>query len=356
MNLLRKVKDKTYSPIEVKVREATSNDKWGAPLSLQREIASYTHDPVEYPKLFAMLWKRLTDHEHLTHVQKALILLHYLLRHGSSRLVEDAMARKNDVARLQKYKHYTGDKEDAAEARQLAKQTFSMLNDPAVLSSARKAAAGEKKGMPVASEDEPEIDEVERAAEKKRAAAMAKIPSKKAEVPTEVNDDEEEEEEEENDGNEENLDDDDEEAKRAAAEIQAALAATEPPARTTGRPTTTPNGTTAAVAVKKQPEIDFFASLGGDPWSSGPSSSAPVAHTASPPVHAAYDPFEALATRQPTPTQQMANLTISSSAAAASPSLANDPFAPIPVGRSSAPAAAARPAQQSSGFLDGTEW
>jgi hypothetical protein len=46
-----------------------------------------------------------------------------------------------------------------------------MLNDPAVLSTARKAAAGEKKGMPVAAEeDEPEIDEVERAAEKKVTA------------------------------------------------------------------------------------------------------------------------------------------------------------------------------------------
>ena len=43
-NLIRKVKDKTYDPIEVKVREATSSEPWAASTSLLEEIARSTHD------------------------------------------------------------------------------------------------------------------------------------------------------------------------------------------------------------------------------------------------------------------------------------------------------------------------
>jgi hypothetical protein len=84
---------------------------------------------------------------------------------------------------------------------------------------------------------------------------MAKIPSKKAEVPAHVEDEEEEEEE----GGDEVDPDDDEEAKRAAAEIQAALAATAPPpSRPTPQATHVPTG---AAPKKASPEIDFFASV-----------------------------------------------------------------------------------------------
>jgi hypothetical protein len=105
--------------------------------------------------------------------------------------------------------------------------------------------------------------------------------------------------------------------------------------------------------------------LGGDPWGSAPAA-APQ------PVVASHDPFEALATRQHVPatgapTHQMANLSIShqspyaptgaASSTSTASALALDPFAPIPVGRSTTqPVAAPRPAPSSSGFLDGTEW
>lgn len=141
------------------------------------EIARATHNYNEYPKLFQMLWKRLTDVEHVMHVQKALILCEYLLRqsgqrsegqcraareqlamivrqalsshqqqpaskrrsddlrsapssrdlcgssvcvlgprsgHGSERFVSDARRRSRDIAALVKYKHYDENNQDDA--------------------------------------------------------------------------------------------------------------------------------------------------------------------------------------------------------------------------------------------------
>jgi hypothetical protein len=116
------------------------------------EIARATNDYNAYPKLFQMLWKRLTDTEHVMHVQKvrgtanhyamrlsltrqsrtrplmecalffslfsflpqALILVEYLLRYGSERFIGDARRRSRDIAALQKYKHYDANNQDDA--------------------------------------------------------------------------------------------------------------------------------------------------------------------------------------------------------------------------------------------------
>ena len=95
----------------------------------------------EYPKLFAMLWKRLTDLEHVMHVQKALILVEYLLRYGSERFIADAKRRARDVAQLQKYKHYDdNNQDDGGEVRKKAKSVYEMISDDARLSTERQKA------------------------------------------------------------------------------------------------------------------------------------------------------------------------------------------------------------------------
>ena len=68
----------------------------------------------DYPKLLAMVWKRVTDVQHVMHVQKALILIEYLLRNGSQRFVEDCKARSRDIAKLTRYKHYDSNNQDDA--------------------------------------------------------------------------------------------------------------------------------------------------------------------------------------------------------------------------------------------------
>jgi hypothetical protein len=130
--ILRSVKNVAlqYSDIEVKVREATSNDKWGASSSQMAEIARATNEYESYPLLFAMLWKRLNDQEHYLHVQKALLLVDYLLRNGSERFVTDAKRRKSDLLRLQEYRSYNADGEDVAKnCRNKAAQLYAVLDN-----------------------------------------------------------------------------------------------------------------------------------------------------------------------------------------------------------------------------------
>jgi hypothetical protein len=102
----------------------------------------------EYPKLFAMLWKRLTDVEHVMHVQKALILVEYLLRYGSERFITDAKRRARDVAALQRYKHYDeNNQDDAKEARAKAKHVHELLSDERVLQEERSKASKLRENM-----------------------------------------------------------------------------------------------------------------------------------------------------------------------------------------------------------------
>ena len=48
------------------------------------------------------------------HVQKALIVVDYLLRNGAERFINDAKRRARDIAQLQKYKHYDSNNNDDA--------------------------------------------------------------------------------------------------------------------------------------------------------------------------------------------------------------------------------------------------
>jgi len=146
---IRKVKDLQYTDIEIKVRDATNNDPWGTKTALLQEIADATHNYEEYPRLFSMLWRRLTDINHVMHVQKALILIEYLLRNGADRFIRDAKQRSRDIQKLKKYKHYDQNSEDdAKDARIKAKRVFDLLTNDKLLQEARSQA--EKiKGMKI---------------------------------------------------------------------------------------------------------------------------------------------------------------------------------------------------------------
>jgi len=138
---LRKVKDLQYTDMEVKVRDATSNDPWGAKTALKLEIARATHDVDQYPKLFNMLWKRVTDINHVYHVQKGLNLVHFLLCHGAERFIMDCKTRSKHIQRLKKYRHIDADgKDDAKEACAAATTVYALLTDDKLLAEERAKA------------------------------------------------------------------------------------------------------------------------------------------------------------------------------------------------------------------------
>jgi len=131
-----------FSDIEVKIREATSNDPWGPSSTVLSEVSRATNNYEDYPKLFHQLWKRLNDTEHVMHVQKALMVVDYLLRNGAERFINDCKRRARDIAQLKKYKHYdTNNQDDAKECRARAKMVYDLLMDDAKIADERGKAA-----------------------------------------------------------------------------------------------------------------------------------------------------------------------------------------------------------------------
>eukprot|EP00051_Salpingoeca_urceolata_P001365 m.40394 g.40394 ORF g.40394 m.40394 type:complete len:338 (+) comp11361_c0_seq2:133-1146(+) len=79
----------SYTASERAVREATSNDTWGASSTLMAKIAVYTQDLHECPVVMAMIWRRMDDHipKNWRHVYKSLVLVDYLVKNGSDQAV-----------------------------------------------------------------------------------------------------------------------------------------------------------------------------------------------------------------------------------------------------------------------------
>ncbi|KAI1500880.1 hypothetical protein F5X99DRAFT_409650 [Biscogniauxia marginata] len=95
--VMRSVKNVTkgYSTVQVKVREATSNDPWGPTGTQMSEIAQLTYNSsTEFYDIVDMLDKRLNDKgKNWRHVLKALKVLDYCLHEGSELIV--TWSRKN---------------------------------------------------------------------------------------------------------------------------------------------------------------------------------------------------------------------------------------------------------------------
>ncbi|CBY11444.1 unnamed protein product [Oikopleura dioica] len=87
--LLRNVRNvvHNYTEVEIKVREATSNDPWGPSSSIMAEIADLTYNMTAFPEIMGIIWKRVSDTgKNWRHVYKSLVLLDYLVKTGAERV------------------------------------------------------------------------------------------------------------------------------------------------------------------------------------------------------------------------------------------------------------------------------
>jgi hypothetical protein len=76
--------------IEQKILDATSNEPWGPHGSLLADIAQATHNYHEYQMIMNIVWKRINDTgKNWRHVYKGLIVLDYLVAHGTERVIDD---------------------------------------------------------------------------------------------------------------------------------------------------------------------------------------------------------------------------------------------------------------------------
>ncbi|XP_029439763.1 clathrin interactor 1 isoform X1 [Rhinatrema bivittatum] len=136
-----------YSEIESKVREATNDDPWGPSGQLMGEIAKATFMYEQFPELMNMLWSRMLkdNKKNWRRVYKSLLLLAYLIRNGSERVVTSAREHIYDLRSLENY-HFVDEngKDQGVNIRQKVKEMVEFAQDDDRLREERKKAKKNK--------------------------------------------------------------------------------------------------------------------------------------------------------------------------------------------------------------------
>lgn len=100
----------SYGDYEIKVRDATTNEPWGASSKLMLEIAEATHSYQGFNEVMETILKRFQEpKEKWRCVYKALTLLEYLVKHGAERVIDFARDHIYDIKALKNF-HYVSDK------------------------------------------------------------------------------------------------------------------------------------------------------------------------------------------------------------------------------------------------------
>ncbi|CAL8365407.1 unnamed protein product [Lota lota] len=136
-----------YSEIESKVREATNDDPWGPSGQLMGEIAKSTFMYEQFPEVMNMLWTRMLkdNKKNWRRVYKALLLLAYLIRNGSERVVTSAREHIYDLRSLENYNFIDENgKDQGINVRQKVKEMVEFVQDDDRLREERKKAKKNK--------------------------------------------------------------------------------------------------------------------------------------------------------------------------------------------------------------------
>ncbi|KAL3423764.1 epsin-like protein ent1 2 [Phlyctema vagabunda] len=132
--VIRSVKNVTkgYSSVQVKVRNATSNDPWGPTGTEMSEISQMTFNSSnEFYEIMDMLDKRLNDKgKNWRHVLKALKVLDYCLHEGSELVVTWAHKNLYIIKTLREFQYIDEDGRDVGQnIRVSAKELTSLILD-----------------------------------------------------------------------------------------------------------------------------------------------------------------------------------------------------------------------------------
>ncbi|XP_048884728.1 LOW QUALITY PROTEIN: clathrin interactor 1-like [Brienomyrus brachyistius] len=136
-----------YSEIESKVREATNDDPWGPSGQLMGEIARSTFMYEQFPEVMNMLWTRMLkdNKKSWRRVYKALLLLAYLIKNGSERVVTSTREHIYDLRSIESY-HFVDEngKDQGINVRQKVKEMVEFVQDDDRLREERKKAKKNK--------------------------------------------------------------------------------------------------------------------------------------------------------------------------------------------------------------------
>ncbi|KAK2891110.1 hypothetical protein QQF64_007301 [Cirrhinus molitorella] len=132
-----------YTETESKVREATNDDPWGPSGQLMGEIARATFMYEQFPEVMNMLWTRMLkdNKKNWRRVYKSLLLLAYLIRNGSERVVTSAREHLYDLRSIESYHHVDENgKDQGVNVRQKVKELIELVQDDDRLREERKKA------------------------------------------------------------------------------------------------------------------------------------------------------------------------------------------------------------------------
>ncbi|XP_052011068.1 clathrin interactor 1-like isoform X2 [Xyrauchen texanus] len=132
-----------YTETESKVREATNDDPWGPSGQLMGEIARSTFMYEQFPEVMNMLWTRMLkdNKKNWRRVYKSLLLLAYLIRNGSERVVSSTREHQYDLRSIESY-HCVDEngKDQGINVRQKVKELIEFVQDDDRLREERKKA------------------------------------------------------------------------------------------------------------------------------------------------------------------------------------------------------------------------
>ncbi|KAL2171271.1 hypothetical protein VTG60DRAFT_3377 [Thermothelomyces hinnuleus] len=132
--VIRSVKNVTkgYSSVQIKVREATSNDPWGPTGTQMSEIAQLTfNSSTDFYEIMDMLDRRLNDKgKNWRHVLKALKVMDYCLHEGSELVVTWAKQNIFIIKTLREFQYIDEDGRDVGQnVRVAAKELTALILD-----------------------------------------------------------------------------------------------------------------------------------------------------------------------------------------------------------------------------------
>ncbi|KAL0242923.1 hypothetical protein GEMRC1_005486 [Eukaryota sp. GEM-RC1] len=120
---------------ELRVKEATSLDPWPASTTLLDKIVDATFSSYDLAHTFRVIFDRLgSPAKHFMQIQKSLILLEYLILHGSDSVVEQSRTQIYRIRTLKDFHHINEEGKDIGKAiRNRANHIVKLLTDEELL-------------------------------------------------------------------------------------------------------------------------------------------------------------------------------------------------------------------------------
>ncbi|XP_078427918.1 clathrin interactor EPSIN 2-like [Wolffia australiana] len=132
--------------IEQKVLDATSNEPWGPHGSLLADIAHATRNYAEFQITMSIIWKRINDTgKNWRHVYKGLILLEYLVAHGSEKVIDEIREHSYQISTLSDFQYISSSgRDEGSNVRKKCQSLVALVNDKDRIQEVRQKAHANK--------------------------------------------------------------------------------------------------------------------------------------------------------------------------------------------------------------------